>query len=257
MKYGVLIPTIILSVIGIIMIYSSSQIWALYKLNDEYYYLYRQSIFFILGIGILIFISRIDTSLIYKYASIIFLMCLFLLIIVLIPGIGIVRGGARSWIGISVFQIQPAEFMKIGLLIITSKYLSKYDIKKFSNLIPIIFIILLSFLLIMLEPDLGTGIVMLMGIFIVIFTAGLQNRYIILAGIAGVIGATILIIIAPYRLERITSYLNPWSDPLGSGFQTIQSLYAISPGGLFGLGLFKSRQKFYYLPEPHTEVSAK
>lgn len=179
-----------------------------------------------------------------------------LLILVLIPGIGAVRGGARSWIGISSFGIQPSEFMKICMILFLSKMLSEENnrITEFSKgLLPPLAVMGAAFGLIMLQPDLGTGSVLVGASLLIIYAAGARMAH--LAGLAmiGVAGFVGLIIAAPYRLQRITAFLDPWSDPLGAGYQAIQSLYAIGPGGLVGLGLGASRQKYSYLPEPQTD----
>ena len=246
---------ILLCLFGVLMVYSSSQIWAEYKMGSEYYFLIRQFIFFVLGLIVMYFVSNIDYNYYFKYSTYIYFFCLTLLILVLIPGIGIVRGGARSWIGIGQFSIQPSEFIKIALIIIVSKYLSNYknDIKKIKNVILLGLFLLLNFGLIMLQPDFGTSVVILSSISILIFAGGIKYKYIFIATTGILVGFSFMIILSPYRLERILSFLDPWSDPLGSGFQTIQSLYAISPNGIYGLGLFNSIQKFYYLPEPQTD----
>ena len=177
--------------------------------------------------------------------------------VVLIPGIGIVRGGARSWIGIGDLSFQPSEFVKIALIIFTANYLekNKEDIHKLSSLIPLLLVISIVFLLIMLEPDFGTGFILVLTIIGMVLISGIKKRYIIIALILGIFAFLLLIISAPYRLQRIFAYLDPYEDPLGAGFQIIQSLYAISPNGFFGRGLFNSFQKYYFLPEPQTEVS--
>ena len=173
---------------------------------------------------------------------------------VLIPGIGTIRNGSRSWFGIGSFGIQPSEFAKLSLIIFTSKFLSNnYKKKSLKEVMPILLITLLIFAVVMLQPDFGTGIIIVMSIMGILFVAGLDIKVFIRFGIIGVMGIFILIILAPYRLKRILSFLNPWSDPLGSGFQIIQSLYSIGPGGLFGLGLGNSIQKHFYLPEPQTD----
>lgn len=247
---------IILSIFGLVMIYSSSSIWANYKFNDSFHYLKYQSIFLIIGIIIMIIISKIDYKLYYKYSNIILLITFILLILVLIPGIGSIRNGSRSWFGIGPLGIQPSEAAKISLIIFTSKYLSKSNnyLQRFiKGIIPILLIILVFFFLIMLQPDLGTGLIMVISIIAILFIAGLDKKFFIMGGVLGIIGVVFLIIIAPYRMNRITSFLNPWEDPLGTGFQMIQSLYAIGPGGLLGLGLGNSIQKHFYLPEPQTD----
>ena len=125
------------------------------------------------------------------------------------------------------------------------------NIKK--GVLPILCVLIFVFGLIMLQPDFGTGMIIVISIIGLLFVGGVSMKFFIGLGIIGVLGITGLIIIAPYRLARILSFLNPWSDPLGSGFQIIQSLYAIGPGGLFGFGFLNSRQKHFYLPEPQTD----
>ena len=230
------------------MIYSSSSIWAAYKFNDPYKYLKMQAIFILLGIIIINIVKKIPFEIYKKYSNLILISCIILLILVLIPGIGTIRNGSRSWFGIGSFGVQPSE------IIFTSKYLSNNKIKDIkTSVLPILLIVLIIFGLIMLEPDFGTGIIIVMSIIAMLFVSGVNMSFFIKLGILGLIGIIILIIIAPYRLERIISFLNPWSDPLGSGFQIIQSLYAIGPGGLLGLGLGNSIQKHFYLPEPQTD----
>lgn len=252
-KY-LLIAVILLSLFGLIMIYSSSNIWAEYKFNDPYKYLKSQSIFLLIGYIVIYIISKLDYHIYKKYSNTILIICLSLLVLVLIPGIGSIRNGSRSWFGIGSFGIQPSEFAKLGLIIYTSKYLSNNKIKDIkSSVLPILLVVLLTFGLIMLQPDFGTGIILVITIISLLFISGVNISFFIKIGIIGIIGIIILVIIAPYRLKRITSFINPWSDPLGSGFQIIQSLYAIGPGGLLGMGLGNSIQKHFYLPEPQTD----
>ena len=252
----IIFSVISLSLIGIIMIYSSSHIWAEFKYNNPYKYLINQGIFFIVGIFLMLITSKIDYRIYKKKSNLIILVCFILLTLVLIPGIGTVRNGSRSWFGIGGFGIQPSELAKIGLIIFVSKYLEKNNkYKKQTNkfLLPIMVFIILFFLLILLQPDFGTGMVIVISLIGLLFISGSKLGIFIKLGIVGILGIVGLIVIAPYRLKRITSYLNPWSDPLGSGFQIIQSLYAIGPGGLLGFGLGNSRQKHFYLPEPQTD----
>ena len=251
-----LLAVVLISLFGALMIYSSSYVWAEYKFNDPFKYLKSQGIFLILGYIIMYIVSKYPYQNYKKLSNIIFGICLAMLALVLIPGIGTVRNGSRSWFGLGGFGIQPSEFTKLGLIIFASKYLSNNeknlkDIKK--GVFPILGVLLLVFGLIMLEPDFGTGVVIVMTIIVLLFVSGVKMNFFIKVGVLGLIGAVVLIIIAPYRMQRIISFLNPWSDPLGSGFQIIQSLYAIGPGGLLGLGLGNSIQKHFYLPEPQTD----
>lgn len=258
MKKSLLIflSAFLLSTFGLLMIYSSSHIWSEYKFNDPYYYVRHQLIFFFIGLILIYFIRKIDYKLYYKYSNIILLGSFILLVLVLIPGLGQVRNGSRSWFGIGSLGIQPSELSKISLIIFTAKYLSKSEktIKFFKNgTLPILLIIFLFFGLIMLEPDFGTGMVIVMSLMFMLFISNIKLSFFGIMSTLGLGGIVALIIIAPYRLARILSFLNPWSDPLGSGFQIIQSLYAIGPSGLFGKGLGNSVQKHFYLPEPQTD----
>ena len=248
------ISVIILSSFGLLMVYSSSSIWAEYKFDDPLKYVKNQGLFLIIGIIIMYLISKIDYKKYYKYASKIFLICFTLIILVLF--VGTERNGSKSWFGIGSFGIQPSEFMKLAMIIFTSKYLynNQKDIGNIKKgVMPILGLTLIIFLLIMLQPDFGTGVILVMGVIGLLFIGGVNLKFFLKIGVLGIAGIVGLIIAAPYRLKRILSFLNPWSDPLGSGFQIIQSLYAIGPGGLFGYGLGGSRQKHFYLPEPQTD----
>jgi len=241
-----LMAIIIISLFGLLMIYSSSSIWAEYKFGDPYKYLKSQGIFLLLGYIIMFIIAKISYLTYKRYSNLILFACIILLIIVLIPGIGTVRNGSRSWFGIGSFGIQPSEFAKLGLIIFTSKYLSNNKIRNIkSSVLPVLSIVILIFGLIMLQPDFGTGVIIVISIISLLFISGVNISFFVRIGILGLIGIVVLVIIAPYRMQRITSFLNPWSDPLGSGFQIIQSLYAIGPGGLLGIGLGNSVQEHF------------
>lgn len=238
------------------MVYSSSTIWAEYKFNDSLYYFKHQGLFFLVGLIAMFIVSKIDYKLYLKYSNKILLISFILLVLVLIPGIGQVRNGSRSWFGIGSFGFQPSEVAKLSLIIFVSKYLSNNEkevksIKK--GVLPILTIIFLFFGLIMLEPDFGTGMVIVATLFVMLFASNIKLSFFGYLIVLGICGIVVLIIMAPYRMARIISFINPWTDPLGSGFQIIQSLYAISPSGLFGRGLGNSIQKHFYLPEPQTD----
>ncbi|WP_182199071.1 stage V sporulation protein E [Paraliobacillus salinarum] len=245
-----------LLVIGIMMVYSASAILASYKFDDSFYFAKRQLLFASIGILAMFIVSKVPYQTWRYYAKPILICCFILLIAVLIPGIGMVRGGARSWIGIGAFSIQPAEFMKLGLIIFLSTYLAekqRYIQSLKQGFLPLTLLIFTSFGLIMLQPDLGTGVVLVLSCFILLFVAGAKINHFATLGLLGMVGFAGLIISAPYRINRILAFLNPWEDPLNNGFQIIQSLYAIGPGGLLGMGLGNSLQKFFYLPEPHND----
>ncbi len=247
---------ILIAIFGLIMIYSASYVWASYKFQDPFKFVKMQGLFFIVGLVLMYFLAKLDYHIYYKYANIILLICAILLILVLIPGIGSVRNGSRSWFGIGSLGIQPSEFAKIGLIIYVSKYLTNNErIMKsiVKGVLPILGVIGFFFILIMLEPDFGTAMVIVLTLVVLIFVSGVKISFFVKIGLTGLLGIVGIIIAAPYRMKRIVSFINPWSDPLGSGYQILQSLYAIGPGGLLGQGFLKSRQKFFYLPEPQTD----
>lgn len=254
-NYKLLIVVICFVIFGLFMVYSASNVVAMYRFNDKAYFLKRQLIFAIVGIILMFFIINIKIDWIYKATNYIYITGLILLILVLIPGIGVIRGGARSWIGFGSFSIQPSEFMKLASIMLMSKYLSK-NYKKLKSVWECLKLLLLigsSFGLIMLQPDFGTGLVLVLSCIFLMFNAGVPYKYFVFLGVIGIIGLVLLIISAPYRLTRIFAFLDPWSDPLGSGFQSIQSLFAIAPSGLFGLGFNNSMQKHFFLPEPQND----
>ena len=211
------LSVIVMVIFGIIMIYSSSSIWASYKFNDSFKYVKSQTIFFVIGIFLMFYISKIDYKFYKKKSNLLLFLCFILLILVLIPGIGKVRNGARSWFGIGPLGIQPSEATKIALIIFVAKYLSnnKKEIRSIKKgVFPILGIILLFFALIMLEPDFGTGMVMVLTLVVMLFVSGVNVSFFVKSGLIGLVGIIGLIIAAPYRLKRIVSFVNPWKDPL-------------------------------------------
>ncbi len=253
---SLIITIFLICIYGIVMIYSASSIWAEYKFNDKFHYVIMQSLFFIVGFFLMIVVSKVPYTYYLEKSNTILFICFVLLILVLIPGIGSVRNGSRSWFGIGGLGIQPSEFMKLALIIFTSKYIHNNP-KQMKSVVkgafPVLLITMISFFLIMLQPDFGTGTILVLTIVAMLFISGVDFSFFIKIGLLGMVGAALLIIAAPYRMNRIVAFLNPWSDPLGTGFQSIQSLYAIGPGGLFGMGFGKSVQKHFYLPEPQTD----
>lgn len=249
------ILTITLVIIGLLSIYSASNVIALDRYDNSYHFLIRQSIFAVIGIIMMVLASRFNYQTYKLYATKLFIACVILLILVIIPGIGKESGGARSWIGFGPFQFQPSEFMKIAIIVLVSKFIASYytEMKYITNVVYVAIVLMFVFGLIMLQPDFGTGMVIILASVILLFISGLDLKYFVYAFVIGILGITGLIISAPYRLRRIFAFLDPWSDPLGAGFQIIQSLYAIAPGGLFGVGYNNSIQKFFYLPEPHND----
>lgn len=251
-----IVAIVSLLAIGIVMVYSAGAVLGFRDYGDSFYFAKRQLLFAVLGLIAMVITMNVDYHIWNRYAKVALVICFGLLVIVLIPGVGNVRGGARSWLGIGSFGIQPSEFMKLAMVIFLSYLLSKpnHHITKFTKgLLPALAIMGAAFGMIMLQPDLGTGTVMMGAALLLIFVAGAQIKHLLSLALVGVAGFVGLVLAAPYRLARITAFLDPWQDPLGAGYQSIQSLYAIGPGGLVGLGLGASRQKYSYVPEPQTD----
>ncbi|MEG9296565.1 stage V sporulation protein E [Mangrovibacillus sp. Mu-81] len=248
--------TLTLLAVGLIMVYSASAVWADYKFDDSFFFAKRQLLFAAVGVFAMFFIMNVEYWTWKNWAKVLIIICFVLLVLVLIPGIGVLRNGSRSWIGVGAFSIQPSEFMKLAMIAFLAKYLSenqRYITSFRKGVLPSLLLVFSAFGMIMLQPDLGTGTVMVGTCVVMIFISGARVMHFAWLGIAGLAGFAALVLSAPYRIKRITSFLDPWEDPLNSGFQIIQSLYAIGPGGLFGLGLGESRQKFFYLPEPQND----
>jgi cell division protein FtsW len=242
-----------LVVFGLIMLASASSVVGYAGFNDSYYFFKHQLTHGLLP-GILFFIifSQISYKFLQKRANLFFLASLILLILVFIPGLGIVRHGAHSWVGWGSFSIQPSEIAKFGLLI----YLAAWFTKNKENLntisqglIPFVVIVGMVTGLIALQPDLGTLFIIALMSLAVFYASGVKLSYIFALCGAGVIGVISLIKVAPYRMQRLTVFLNSEIDPQGIGYHINQALLAIGSGGIFGMGLGHSRQKFQYLPE--------
>lgn len=254
--WKLIIVIYLLVVIGVLMVSSASSIWASYRFNDPLFFGKRQFLFAMIGLIAMFVVSKIPYQTWRLYSKQILIVCILLLAAVLIPGIGLIRGGAQSWIGVGAFSIQPAEFIKLGLLIFVADRVAerqKTIVSFTKGLGPLLLLIFFCFGLIMFQPDLGTGLILVSSCFLLLFISGAQIKHFVFLAILGAIGLVGLIASAPYRISRITAFINPWDDPLGDGFQIIQSLYAIGPGGLFGFGFGNSLQKYFYLPEPHND----
>lgn len=252
--FYLLIPVVLLVLMGNIMVLSSSSVSSLEitKYNDPYYYFKRQLLWTIIGF-ITMYICYVIPYKVYKNKNGLFLgLIVGTLGLVLLPGVGHVQNGARSWFIIG----QPSEMVKILLVLILASVMSN-KIKKIDSfregVLPPLILIGITCLLIFLQPDMGTAMVVALTGLVMLFAAGAELKYFVVTGISATALATFGVIFASYRLRRILIFLNPWKDPQGDGYQTIQSLYAIGSGGLSGQGLGQGRQKFLYIPEQHTD----
>ncbi|SFS50035.1 stage V sporulation protein E [Marininema halotolerans] len=252
----IIIVIMMLLTLGVVMVYSASAAYSLHKFGDSFFYAKRQLLFAGVGVFLMFLVSKMDAKLFRLWAKPLLIICFILLVMVLIPGLGILRNGARSWLGIGAFSIQPSEFTKLAVIFFLARYLSRrageIQTLRYGMMYPL-GIAGSAFALIMMQPDLGTGTVMMGTAIVLIYIAGARMKYLAALMGLGMAGFAGLVLAAPYRIKRITAFLDPWQDPLNAGYQIIQSLFAIGPGGLMGLGLGMSRQKHLYLPEPHTD----
>lgn len=266
--FVLIIIIIILMSFGIVMILSASAPSALAETGDSYTYVTRQIIFAAAGLVIMWFVSKIDYRIYKKFYWPIYWISIGVLLLVLIPGLGTEASGARRWINLGFTQLQPSEITKIGMIIFYAGYLNdhKKDLRNFVKgfLIPLCFIAPPVLIALFIQNHLSVGIVMTSITCIMMLMAGCRLLHFVLSGaLVGGIGITALVTYlstagesagdANFRLGRILNYMDPWQDPTGTGWQTIQSLYAIGSGGLFGVGLGESKQKYLYVSEPQND----
>lgn len=241
---------VFLSLFGILMVYSASFYSANRTYNNPYFFLTKQTIGFVIGSISLILMSRINYNKLQKISSIIFFVSIVLLALVFVPGLGVENYGARRWLRLPGFTIQPSEIAKFSFVLFSATYLSKNSnkVKTFKGILPVILSGGLLCLLIILEPNMSITICVGLVVFTMLFIGGLRLKHFLWILIPALCLVPILIIIEPYRLARLMAFINPWANPKGEGYQLIQSFFSISSGGLFGVGLFNSRQKYLFLP---------
>ncbi|WP_366749803.1 stage V sporulation protein E [Tepidanaerobacter sp. EBM-38] len=254
--FAILFAALVLTCFGMIMVFSSSSVRAYYYFNDSFYFLKRQLIWSVLGFIAMIFFMNYDYWKIKQYEKPIVFVMILLLVLVLIPGIGKIVNDARRWIGVGNLTLQPSEIAKLGMIIYLSCGLERKGDKIKSFFIGILpFLIVMGCVcgLILKEPHLSAAVLIGMTTLVMLFVAGARIIHMASLGIVGSALALVLIVKKPYRLKRLLSFLDPWKNPSDGGYHIIQSLYALGSGGLIGVGLGRSRQKFFYLPEPQTD----
>lgn len=237
-----------LAIFGIIMQYSASSYNALRETGDSFFYVKKQSIALVIGIVAMVGAGLLKTEFYYKARYIIYAVSIVLLAVLFIPGVGIEKYGATRWINLGITTFQPSEIAKFGLIILIAFFLSKRSTRTFRGMLPIIAATIPICVLIMFEPNMSITMLVAMSMLVMLFVGGARFKHFAIMGVPLIIGVIVLIAIEPYRIERILAFLDPWKSPQDEGFQLIQSYYALSSGGLFGVGLFNSRQKYAFLP---------
>lgn len=248
--YLLLVAVVLLSIIGTIFIYSASNYSAKKTYGDEYYFVKKQVIGVFLGIVVMICTSIFDYNKLKKFVIPISIISFSTLILVFVPGIGVENYGAKRWIGLGGITLQPSEIAKFSLILFISTYISKkpQHMGNFLGVLPVLIYGVFTCLLIIIEPNMSITVCVATLMLTMLFVAGMKIKHFMFLIVPAVVGAIGLIVIEPYRLNRLAAFLNPWSSPKGEGYQLLQSLYALGSGGFFGVGLFNSRQKFAFLP---------
>lgn len=254
-----LISVMLLIGIGLVAVYSASSILAEARYGDHYYYLKRQTIFCLFGVMLMILAKNINYLFYRKLVYVLLGLVFLLLILLLVPGLGIKVGGAQRWIKFGFISLQPSEAAKLSLAIFMAYSMSKNveHMGTFLNgLLPHLLMAAIVIALILLQPDLGTAVIIGMWVLILLFVGGVHLGQLLV--LLGLMTPAVFYLIShtAYRLHRWWAFLNPWEDPHGFGFQIIHSFLAFGSGGLAGVGLGNSKQKLFYLPEPHTDFVA-
>ena len=253
--YNKVDPVLVAAVVGlmafgVLMVYSASSYNARVNYGNEYYYMFKQLIGVVLGLVAMTACAITDYHILKKWRFVILAVSFAMLVAVFIPGVGVENYGAKRWINLPFFTIQASEIAKFGFIIFTAAYMAKnYEkMSTFRGLIPVLAVGVAMCVLIIAEPNMSITMCMIMLTFAMLFVGGAKIKHFLVLIIPVALLVPVLIMLEPYRLKRLTAFLDPWSSPLGEGYQLIQSFYALGSGGLFGLGLFNSRQKYLFLP---------
>lgn len=245
---SILLSGILVSCFGLLAIYDASVIDAYRTFDDKFHYVKQQSLWLGLGILVALITANIPISWIKKNSAVIYGFTLLLMIAVLIPGLGTKLQGARRWLIFGPLVFQPSELLKITLAIYLAKWLEQgREFKHFLGILG------LNVVLLMLQPDLGTAIITVGMAFMIYYLSGAKIKEIITFSLILLVGLSGLILASPYRLTRVRTFMDPTQDPLGASYHINQVLYGLGSGGLYGVGLGRSRQKYAYLPEATTD----
>jgi cell division protein FtsW len=255
--YVILTLVVALLVLGLITVYSSSFALGLLAYNDVTYFVVRQAVWAVLGLVALVFLMRTDYQVLRQASPALMAIALVGLVAVLVPGIGVERNGATRWIGVgSLPPAQPSEFAKLALIVYVAAWLSsqKLEVKSFAmGFVPFVLLVGLVAGLVMLEPDMGTTLIIVLIMMTLFFVAGGSLTHLAALVLIGAVMGGLLILFGDYRLDRLFSFTSAEADPEGRGFHILQLLIALGSGGINGLGIGASRQKFFYVPGSHTD----
>jgi cell division protein FtsW len=248
-----LINIFFLTLFGVIMVFSSSYMYATENMSNSYFFLSKQLVFILLGLLVALLFSKLKILFLYKHAYKINLFFSFILTLTLVPGIGIMMKGSRRWLNLGFMNLQPGELLKYTMMLAAIRYFENFNNYTVKQRMIYLMGILYPLAVFILQPDFGTFFIAAMIIGFIAFLSSFPRKYFYLSLITGFIGATGILVSAPYRMKRVLTFLDPWTDPLGSGFQVIQSFLAFANGSVLGQGLGNSKEKLFYLPEAYND----
>ena len=258
LNFMILIPVILLIGLGLLMVYSASSNLAEHRFGDSNFYLKRQMLFCLIGLVVMMITRYIPCTLYSKLVYPLLLVSAALLVLLFVPGLGRKVGGAYRWMNLGGFSFQPSEIVKFSLAVYLAYSMSKKgsDLELFTKgLLPHILVVGTFMALIYLQPDLGTAVIIGAWALVLLFVGGVRILQLFSLFLLGAPLFVWLVWNAEYRVKRWLAFMNPWDDPQGIGFQIIHSFLAFGSGGIFGAGLGNSKQKLFYLPEPHTDFA--
>lgn len=244
----IILSTLLLSLLGLVMIYSASAYSAKLHFGDSLYYVKKQALAFAVGVAAMIGGAKINTEFLKKIRWIIYVLSMVLLLILFIPGVGSSVYGATRWIDLKIITFQPSEIAKFGLVILLAGEFSQRPPVSFRYAIIPVLCGLTMCAAVIMEPNMSITMCIGLTMLTMLFCGGMRGKYFMFASSTAAIGVPVLIFAEPYRVKRLLAFINPWASPLEEGYQLIQSYYALGSGGLFGVGLFASRQKYLFLP---------
>lgn len=245
-----------LCLVGWVLIFSASGVMAGEQYGDSFYFLKKQVMWTLFGLAGFVFASRIPYFFIRNAARWIGLVCILALLLVYVPNLGMVKNGARRWIGLFGLSLQPSEFVKIGLILYMAKFISERHqrlVELRRGVIPPLLVLGTACVLILLEPDFGSAVLIGSVGIVMLYMGGIRLVHLGLMSVSVMPFLYLLAWGAEYRRRRLLVFLRPWDDPMGDGFQVVQSLIALGTGGLHGLGIGGSVQKLYFLPYPYSD----
>ncbi len=240
--------TLVLAALGLVFIYSASSYSAKVQLGDAFHYVKTQAIAFALGLFAMIGLSMVNTRAVKKLSVPLYLLGLLLLGMVFLPVVGVESYGAKRWLNLGFFTIQPSEYAKFFMVMMLAYFSSGADMSKLGNVFVMLALGGAVCVLLILEPNMSITMCAVAVIFVMLFACGARIKHLALLVVPVLLAAVLLILLEPYRMQRLLAFLDPWKSPLEEGYQLIQSYYALGSGGLFGVGLFASRQKYLFLP---------